>query len=252
MRNVLIVTDAKSFFLLSIRENFKRENYNVIIVPPDTDAINEIKEHLSAILVYADKNLMENTQPLYFLKDKAIMEDIPVFAAGTREELDLIGKIFTKHIVKREFLNPINVIKSVESMDTFIKDYNKQIKKKILVVDDSGEALRRVKGWLEERYNISLANSAAMAIKYLSLNRPDLVLLDYAMPVVDGKQVLEMIRSEIDFEDIPVMFLTAKDDAGSMMSVEGLKPEGYLLKSMNHVHIIRAIDDFFEKKKLQM
>ncbi|MDR1688693.1 MAG: response regulator [Clostridiales bacterium] len=252
MKNVLIITDIKNFFVISVRESMKRADYNVIIVPPDTDAINEVKERLSAVLVFADENLMENTQPLYFLKDKAIMEDIPVFAAGTQEELAVIKKIVTKHIVKREFLSPINVIKAVESMDSFIKDYNRQIKKKILVVDDSGEALRKAKSWLEGKYSVSLANSAAMAIKYLALNRPDLVLLDYAMPVVDGKQVLEMIRTEADFADIPVIFLTAKGDASSIISVEGLRPDGYLLKTMKPVHIIRAIDDFFEKKKRQM
>lgn len=88
-----------------------------------------------------------------------------------------------------------------------------------------------------------------MAIKYLALNRPDLWLLDYEMPVVDGRQVLEMIRTETEFTDIPVIFLTSKGDRESVMNVMSLKPEGYLLKTMEPAQIVKAVDEFFEKQK---
>ena len=119
----------------------------------------------------------------------------------------------------------------------------------ILVVDDSGAALRSIKSWLEDKYQIILANSGAMAIKYMVMKRPDLVLLDYEMPVCDGRQVLEMIRAESDLADIPVIFLTNKNDRESVTKVTALKPEGYLLKTMEPVKIVKAIDNFFEKKK---
>ena len=108
---------------------------------------------------------------------------------------------------------------------------------------------RNVKGWLEDKYQVILANSGAMAIKYLSTNRPDLVLLDYEMPIVDGKQVLGMIRSESEFSDIPVIFLTSKGDKESVMQVMDLKPDGYLLKTMPPEQIKQSIDTFFQRKR---
>ena len=84
-----------------------------------------------------------------------------------------------------------------------------------------------------------------MAIKAIATNRPELVLLDYEMPIVDGKQVLEMIRSEHDFADIPVIFLTSREDQESKEAAMALKPEGYLLKSMEPGEIVKAIDEFF-------
>ncbi len=116
-------------------------------------------------------------------------------------------------------------------------------------MDDSGPQLRTVKGWLEAKYSVFLANSGAMAIKYLALNRPDLILLDYEMPVLDGKQMLEVLRAEVDFADIPVVFLTKRDDPESIINVKELKPDGYLLKSQEPDVIIKAIDDFFERRK---
>ena len=70
---------------------------------------------------------------------------------------------------------------TLEKMDEFIRKHGKHVKKKVLVVDDSGAMLRNVKGWLEDKYQVILANSGAMTIKYLATNRPDLVLLDYEM-----------------------------------------------------------------------
>ena len=126
------------------------------------------------------------------------------------------------------------------------------MKFKILVVEDSGAMLRNVKGWLQDKYNVILANSGAMAIKYLATDRPDLVLLDYEMPVVDGRQVLEMIRTEMDFRDVPVIFLTSKNDRESILKVMELKPEGYLLKTMEPEKIVEEVDKFFTKQKMNM
>ena len=77
-----------------------------------------------------------------------------------------------------------------------------------------------------------------------------MILLDYEMPVVRGKQVLEMIRWEPEFSEIPVIFLTGKNDKASIMNVMGLKPDGYLLKSMEPTEIVRAVDEFFSKQRL--
>ena len=73
-------------------------------------------------------------------------------------------------------------------------------------------------------------------------------MLDYEMPVCNGRQVLEMIRSEQELTDIPVIFLTNKVDQESVRQVIALKPEGYLLKSQSTESVKREIDQFFEKK----
>ena len=151
--------------------------------------------------------------------------------------------------MRQKFTRPLNINDMVESIDNFVQKFSTQSKKKILVVDDSGAMLRNVKAWLEDHYQVVLANSGAMAIKYLATNRPDLVLLDYEMPIINGKQVLEMIRAEQEFADMPVIFLTSKDDKESVLQVMSLKPAGYLLKTLEPAKIIQAIDDFFEKQK---
>lgn len=120
-------------------------------------------------------------------------------------------------------------------------------KKKILVVDDSDVILQAMRELLDEEYDMSFAGSGLSAISSLTLDKPDLILLDYEMPVCNGKQVLEMIRSEKAFADIAVIFLTGRVDKESVRQVLALKPAGYLSKSLEPVEIKKNIDLYFEK-----
>lgn len=251
MHNILLVTATQGYIPMSVKEKFEEdEAYKVLLSEARVDSVNNIKEELSAILLYVDENTISQ-QVCIFLKDKAVEQNVPIFILGNMEDVSVIQSIFPAHLVQQKFLRPIDVKEVFKAVNEYISNFGKHIKKKILVVDDSGAMLRNVKSWLEESYQIILANSGAMAIKYLAMNRPDLVLLDYEMPVVDGKQVLEMIRTETEFADIPVIFLTSKGDRESVMKVMELKPEGYLLKTMKPADIIQAVNDFFMKQRLK-
>ena len=122
-------------------------------------------------------------------------------------------------------------------------------KKKVLVVDDSDFMLKAMSDLLREDYEVLTAKSGMSAIRGITLDRPDLILLDYEMPVCDGSQVLGMIRSEKEFADIPVIFLTSKVDKESVSKVVALNPEGYLSKSMPPETVKKEVDHFFEKKR---
>lgn len=125
-------------------------------------------------------------------------------------------------------------------------------KKNILVVDDSDFMRRNIKNLLEAKYEIIESHSSTSAIKTITANKPDLILLDYEMPVCDGRQTLEMIRSDRELADIPVIFLTGRGDEESVRKVMALKPDGYLLKTMPQNKIREAVDSFFEKREAKV
>lgn len=246
---IVIVSELQGYMNMSLRDKITEAGYEVDIVEADVGILSKVKGKIGAYLIYGDESISEKQQAMIYLKDQAAEKDIPIFVVGSIEEKEAIGAWIPEHLIRRFFERPINVNELVKAMDEYIEAFGVDRKKKILVVDDSGAMLRNVKGWLEDRYQVILANSGAMAIKYLATNRPDLVLLDYEMPVVNGKQVLEMIRTETEFSDVPVIFLTSKDDRDSVMEVMKLKPEGYLLKTMEPAKIIAEVDNFFEKLK---
>ena len=85
---------------------------------------------------------------------------------------------------------------------------------------------------------------------YIADNKPDLILLDYEMPVISGPQVLEMIRSESKVESTPVIFLTGKGDRESVLKVMELRPDGYLLKSLPREKILASVKEFFYIRRM--
>lgn len=121
-------------------------------------------------------------------------------------------------------------------------------KRRILVVDDSDFMRKAMLHLLSSDYEVLTADSGMSAIRSITLARPDLVLLDYEMPVCSGSQMLEMIRTQKDFSDIPVIFLTCRVDRESVKKAISLKPEGYLSKSLSAESVKSEIDRFFEKR----
>lgn len=151
------------------------------------------------------------------------------------------------HLIEKGDETAIKTENAMVEIEKYLKKNNTSNKKNILLVDDSMVVLHAMEELLGKDYDIATAKSGLSAIRSITLNRPDLVLLDYEMPVCNGQQVLEMIRSEEDIADIPIIFLTATVDVESVKKLIALKPAGYLLKTLPPLEIKKNIDEYFKK-----
>ena len=250
MWKVLLVTETTGFLIQSLKEQLEENRFKTMVAKIDINSINDTIAATDLILVNVSDSLLGYKQALVYLRDRAIGEDIPVFLLGDHHDVDEVAEGDLKQTIRRKIYRPMDVREVVQLIKDYLESNDRTSNMKILVVDDSGVMLRSVKGWLEDKYQVILANSGAMAIKYLVTNQPDLILLDYEMPVVDGKQVLEMIRAESDFKNVPVIFLTSHSDKDIIMKIMALRPQGYLLKTLKPAEIVKAVDDFFMKKQM--
>ncbi|MCI8282155.1 MAG: response regulator [Lachnospiraceae bacterium] len=183
----------------------------------------------------------------------------PVLTIGTKEE----SSTFFKYYEDGQFENLIRPVENTAIMQAVCrrlaldenevkKDAQEEKKeqtgkKRILVVDDNGTALRTMKAMLEEYYEVALAISGAQAMTSIGKKRPDLILLDYEMPVCDGRMTLEMIRADEEMKDIPVVFLTAINDRANIEAVIKLKPAGYFLKPPVKDKLLAEIEKILQK-----
>lgn len=181
-----------------------------------------------------------DTSIFFLLSDQ--YAHIPVLTIGTKEEC---GRFF-KYYEGGQFENLIRPVENTVIMEAVCRHLGVDEahveeeakaqqeeasgKKRILVVDDNGTALRTIKAMLEDTYEVAIAISGAQAMTSIGKKRPDLILLDYEMPVCDGRMTLEMIRADEDLTNIPVIFLTAINDRANIEAVLQLKPAGYFLK----------------------
>lgn len=249
MGKIAVISANKNYMVVTLCTKLEELGQKTVSIDQSPNSVSKLGDDISVIVLYDESDVSEDKAALTYIKDWTVEKNIPVFVVGNPTEIQVIASYFPKHIYQGEFARPLNIKDVAVTLDAFVRDENTSNKKKILVVDDSGAYLRNVKAWLDGKYQVIPANSGMMAIKYISSNRPDLVLLDYEMPVCDGKQVLEMIRSDSDCANLPVIFLTSKDDKESVLQVMSLKPEGYLLKTMAPEDIVKNVDAFFERQK---
>ncbi|MBQ7170497.1 MAG: response regulator [Synergistaceae bacterium] len=165
-----------------------------------------------------------------------------VFLLGTQAEIDEAGITGATGIAK-----PFNAAE-VKSKLLAVSGNAGDIQRTLLLVDDDAVMIRTLREGLSTSYKVLPANSGANALKILARAKPDLILLDYEMPEMNGPQVLEALRANPDTANIPVMFLTAKNDADSIAKIEGLKPQGHMLKTLPLREIKQIIQSFFDGK----
>ena len=82
----------------------------------------------------------------------------------------------------------------------------------ILVVDDADENLMIMESILAKEYSLKLFNQAKDALDYAFANPPDLILLDVMMPGIDGFEACRRLKANPKLTDIPVIFITSKNE----------------------------------------
>ena len=91
---------------------------------------------------------------------------------------------------------------------------------RILIVDDTPANIQALVGILTAKsYQTSVATNGRQAIDLLARVRPDLVLLDVMMPEMDGFETCRRIKGNPAWQDIPIIFLTARTETEDLFPV---------------------------------
>ena len=126
------------------------------------------------------------------------------------------------------------------------------VEEKILVVDDNQEVLEKTRHLLAEvGYDVTCCSSGEEALAFLSDNVVDLVLLDINMPNMNGYDVCLRIRQRHPLDDLPVIFLTSREDSDSVTKgfqagasdfvIKSAVPEILLARVNVHIRLVRSL-----------
>ena len=243
---ILIVSkNEKGFMANSLNTAF--QNYGIetkCVAVTDISLCDYIEASFGALIV----DCCENVRELQAIKNKCYATKKQLILYGSPAELDSMRRIFIDSIVFKELERPVELEEvALQTQKLRAKERRKGIMKKILVVDDNGTILRTIKGWLDGKYEVTLANSAANAATAIEKERPDLILLDYEMPVCSGAQFMAQLASAPETRDIAVIFLTSRCDAATVNEVMSFRPKGYVLKTTSQELLLQKIEDYFEQ-----
>ena len=112
------------------------------------------------------------------------------------------------------------------------------LKKRILAVDDDVIILTRISSILRNDYDVVTINSGVRALRYLELEKPDLILLDLGLPDLDGMEVIRKLRS---WSSIPVIVISARTNEHEKARALDLGADDYITKPFGTVELLARI-----------
>ena len=120
-------------------------------------------------------------------------------------------------------------------------------KLKVLAVDDNSISLATIEQELSDTYEVIPLNSGLRALQYLRKERPDLILLDIRMELIDGIATLQEIRNMERCKNVPVIMLTSMRDKNMVMESAMLGVEDYVVKPFNKTDLHDRVDRVLKK-----
>ncbi|NEZ64897.1 response regulator [Leptolyngbyaceae cyanobacterium CCMR0082] len=122
----------------------------------------------------------------------------------------------------------------------------------ILLVDDQPKNLRLLSDLLEEQgYEVQQAINGTVALQAVSLEQPDLILLDIHMPDMDGYTVCQQIKANPTTQEIPIIFVSALDEAWDKVKAFSAGGSDYISKPFKVVEVLARVENQLKVQQLQ-
>jgi signal transduction histidine kinase len=122
----------------------------------------------------------------------------------------------------------------------------------VLIVDDNPRNLQLISSLLKNQgYKLYITNSGENALKFLETNQPDLILLDIMMPEMSGFEVCRNIKQNEAYQNIPIIFITAKNDIEDIVQGFELGAVDYITKPFNSKEVLARVSTQIKLKMAQ-
>lgn len=129
------------------------------------------------------------------------------------------------------------------------KSKKKTSRARVLVVDDEADIVSTVQYRLEFcEFEVITAANGKEGLEKAANEKPDLILLDISMPVMNGHKMLERLKNSPDLKDIPVIMLTAYSDAKDVAKAAELGIVDYVTKPFDFTELMGKISNALGNK----
>jgi signal transduction histidine kinase/DNA-binding response OmpR family regulator/ligand-binding sensor domain-containing protein len=121
----------------------------------------------------------------------------------------------------------------------------------LLILEDNSDLQQYLKQILEDDYHVTTVNNGQEAQKRLEHTRPDLILSDIMMPLVDGFQFLEWMKNSKQYSGIPVIMLTARAEIDDKLRALRMGVDDYMLKPFVESELLARVHNLLQRQTLR-
>ncbi len=206
--NVLIVDDAPQD--LEIMSMYLADIARIHTAVNGSDAVEYAKQHkIDVFLLDVEMPVMDGFQTVEALRKLEACINVPVV---------MVTNMCDKETVLNSVLMGVDgyLVKPVEKevlQNKVLEVYGKRReaqkeKKTVLLIDDDMSYLKQLNSFLQDDYNVIMINSAKLALDYLLKHIPDVIVLDYQMPLYNGASMMRLIQNSVEDQEIPIIILS--------------------------------------------
>lgn len=244
--NVLVVDDDLG--ILDIMSEYLEGIANVATVSGGREALQYVQHHhVDMILLDINMPMMNGFKTLEQFRNLKESINVPVvFVTGKSDKTTVMNSALMG--VDGYLIKPVDRETLREKVTSIWERHRKKEDRRvILAIDDDMTYLKLLNSYLSEEYNMVMINSAKLAMNYLAKHTPDLILLDYKMPLYNGGNVLNMMQKNSEIQLVPVIILSGVIDRQVLMECLPYKPAAYLAKPVTKEALIEAIEKVFQE-----
>jgi DNA-binding response OmpR family regulator len=267
-RKKIIYVDDVNYSLMTLKTRLS-DHYEVFTA----ESVLKLYEHLEKFkpdLILLDVNMpdIDGYEAIKGLKADERYSEIPVFFLTGNSDRESVVKGLSLGAVDY-VVKPFTVQKLVESIEnllnppkpkqTAVQEAEADTKPSVLIVDDVSSMLRAMQYALNDKYKVYILSKSEDVMDFLRNKTPDLILMDYVMPVLSGFDLIPMIRALPEHKDTPIIIITSEGTqehvneamtlGASDFMVKPFKPLELNNKVTKHIRIAKELKMIKEEHK---
>ncbi len=245
--NVVYIGQEKHIVTQAVENRLSEAGFHVIAIPSEIDEINKNRHGTDIFLCYLDYTSSKAEVVMHYLADLCCDEHKSMCLIVDNATRAQVKRMDSAQWAAHIYVRPLDMDDVADDLVELAEAHEEfRRKKTIMVVDDDRDFLMIMDYWMKKKYYVIGVNSGVEAVTYLQHHAsPDLILLDYQMPDLDGYDVMQWLHGTPQTADIPIIFLTGVNDRESVMRIVKHKPDGYLLKTSRKTELLDALERFF-------
>lgn len=237
---VLIIDDDVEF--LNVMKVYLEDIAEVTLASSGRQAVQLAQEiSIDVILLDFEMPIMDGVKTLTHLRNLKACINVPVIMLTGRNDRYAVMNSLVMGI-DGYLLKPISKDTLIETvMEAYRKKTEKGNKKIILAIDDDMTYLKHLNSLLKDTYHVIMINSARLALNYLSNHVPDIILLDYKIPLFNGVTLMRLIQQNSLCQNVPFIILSGELDVEVLKELYPYKPAAVLAKPVEKEVLLEHI-----------
>lgn len=261
---ILMIEDNETA-IIQIKQVLEQEGYVVDIAKGGREALEYVKHTIpDGIILDLMMPEMDGFEALEQIRSKENTANIPVVILTakdlTRKDLSRLSANNVQQLIQKGDINSKALLQKIHRMFGQVKErkafqfknqtcskikLEKNQKAKVLIIEDNPDNMVTIKAILGNTYEIHEAVDGEQGLEMIYSIQPHLILLDMALPKIDGLELVRRIKYDNKTQHIPVIALTAMAMIEDKEAILKAGCDEYVTKPVGHLEILSKIEKFF-------